>query len=58
MTLSFRIAAFIDKWKFKGYVDPSLRDSVSWRYIDDAIRFIKDNKPKDEVWLIEVEGLR
>jgi len=52
----FRIVAFTKKWKFKGYVDPSIRDSVSYIQVEDAISFIRTaHKPKGERWLIEVE---
>ena len=50
----YNIVAFTKDWKFKGYVDPSIRDNVLWIRIEDAMQFRKDNKPKDEFWLIKV----
>jgi len=52
--LGYKIVAFDSKWKWKGYVDPSIRDDVFYIRIEDAISFIHNCKPKDEHWLIEV----
>lgn len=52
--MAYKIVAFTKDWKFKGYVDPSLRDDVAWICIADAISYILINKPKDEYWLIMV----
>jgi hypothetical protein len=49
----FDIQAFTETWEYKGKVDPSLRDNVVWGKIDDALAFIKHNKPNGEHWLIQ-----
>ena len=53
---AYRVVAFTKDWNFKGYIDPSLRDNVSWIRLEDAVLFIEQNKPKDEYWLIMIEG--
>ncbi len=51
------IIAFTKKWEYKGIVDPSIRDSVSWIDVDPAIKFIEANKPPEENWLISIIGI-
>jgi hypothetical protein len=50
----FVIVAFDEKWKRKAIVDPSLRDDIIWIRSEDALNFIKANKPKNEHWLIQI----
>jgi len=50
----YRIIAFDKNWKYKGMVDPSIRDNVDWIRIEDAISFIENNKPESEYWLIKL----
>jgi hypothetical protein len=51
----YNIVAFTSDWKYKGIVDPSLRNNVKWIAVSSALDFIRFNKPKDEHWLIEIE---
>lgn len=52
---SFKIAAFTAKWKFKGYVNPSGCDYViGWLDLREAVDYIKQYKPKNERWLLDI----
>jgi hypothetical protein len=53
--MAYRVVAFDKDWKFKGYIDPSIRDDVVWIRAEDAFNYIRTNKPEDEHWLVEAD---